>query len=106
MKFTDNGEVHPFFEQATDFLVERLETMGEVDLQKVNMIFDCLQKVAFCCPKISDASVKLPHFYPGYPYLLEKLFKYALDEKDLTVKGKYNELLIALCRKLRPWFEI
>jgi hypothetical protein len=89
---------------VTDFLVERLETMGEVDLQKVNMIFDCLQKVAHCCPKISDASVKLPHFYPGYPYLLEKLFKYALDEKDPTVKEKYNDLLISLCRKLRPWF--
>lgn len=104
MKYEENGETHPVFEQVTDFLIERLETMGDVDLQKVNMIFDCLQKVAFCCPKISDASVKLPHFYPGYPYLLERLFKYALDEKDLTVKEKYNELLISLCRKLRPWF--
>jgi hypothetical protein len=60
--------------------------MVEVDIQKINMIFDSLQRIVSCCPKIADATVKLPHFYPGYPYLLEKLFKYAMDEKDMQTK--------------------
>lgn len=86
MIYEDQGEKHSSIQQIIDFLIERLETMGDVDVQKVNMIFDSLQRLTSCCPKIADASVKLPHFYPGYPYLLEKLFKYAMDEKDLHVK--------------------
>lgn len=47
------------------------------------MVFDCFVKVMKCCPKIEHAATKLLDFYPGYPSLLEKLFKYALDERDL-----------------------
>lgn len=86
LQYDEGGERKAVLEQATDFLIERLETMGQVEMQKINMIFDCLLKVAAICPKIANASVKLPLFYPGYPYLLEKLFKYALDEKDPSVK--------------------
>lgn len=63
--------------------------MGE-DHQRAPMVFDCLQHVAACCPQIANASVKLPLFYPAYPYLLEKLFKYALDEKDSSLRDKYH----------------
>lgn len=43
------------------------------------MVFDSFKRVISCCPKIDNILTKLPEFYPGYPMLLEKLFKYALD---------------------------
>lgn len=79
MSYEEDGERKSVFEFIIDFLIERLETMGDPDFQRINMIFDSFEKIVACCPKIADASVKLPHFYPGYPYLLEKLFKYAMD---------------------------
>jgi hypothetical protein len=57
--------------------------MQDPERGRVNMVFDTFLKVVGCCPKISEILTKLSDFYPGYPMLLEKLFKYALDEKDL-----------------------
>lgn len=69
------------------------------------MLFAILTSLLRCWPKIDNAGVKLPHIYSNYPELLEKLFKYAMDEKDLETKSKYRELLVRFCKKLRPWFE-
>jgi hypothetical protein len=77
-----------------------------VDIQKANMIFDSLEKAIGCCPKLTSYTQKLPYFYPKYPFLLEKLFKYAMDEKDQGLKEKYYQLLLTLSMKLRPWFEL
>ena len=60
--------------------------MGEVDMQRANMIFDTLEKATECCPKLLNYTDKLSNFYPKYPFLLEKLFKYAMDEKDQGLK--------------------
>ena len=57
--------------------------MVDPDRSQLNMIFDSLAKLTVCCPKIESAATKLLDFYPNYPSLLELLFKYALDEKDL-----------------------
>lgn len=48
----------------------------------------------------------MPYHYPSYPDLLEKLFKYALDEKDADTRERYHTLLLALCRKLPDWFRL
>ena len=53
--------------------------MTTPDRSKINMIFDSLLKMVKCCPKIEHAATKLLDYYPNYPALLEKLFKYALD---------------------------
>lgn len=44
--------------------------------------------------------VPLPYHCPNYPDILERLFKYALDEKDAETKNKFSELLLALCKKM------
>ena len=93
-------------EEMVDFLIERIETLHEPDRSQVNMVFDSLKKIVEACPKIENAAVKLLTFYPNYPSLLEKIFKYALDEKDMETRNKYSELLSQLCGKLRPWFEL
>ena len=105
LTYEDQGEQHNVCEQVIDFLVERLETLNDPDRARVNMVFDAFLGLIKCCPKIPDVLTKLPHFYPTYPMLLEKLFKYALDEKDIETRERYRELLVALCSKLRPWFE-
>lgn len=87
-------------------MVTRLETIGDPDRQKLNMIFDILGRCFSICPKIPDVTTKLPTFYPNYPQLMDTLIKYAMDEKDLETREKYRTLMMAMCSKLRPWFEL
>jgi hypothetical protein len=54
------------------------------------MLFSILQRIFKAWPKILNASTKLPNIYPNYPEMLEKLFKYTMDEKDLDMKDKYR----------------
>jgi IS1 family transposase len=56
------------------------------------------------CPKIETAADKLLEFYACYPSLLEKVLKYALDERDMESKERYYELLRAMGGKMKPWF--
>ena len=93
-------------ETVIDFVVERIETMGEPDRQRLALLFDTLKATFKCCEVIGSAAHKLPNFYPDYPRFLEKMFKYAMDEKDLETREKYNHLLKTLCGKMRPWFEL
>lgn len=93
-------------EEVIDFLMARLETLTSGDRAQINMVFDIFLRVVECCPKIEHAGVKLLDFYPNYPTLLETLFKYSLDEKDIESRTRYMELLEGLCAKLRPWFEL
>ena len=48
----------------------------------------------------------MPHVYPAYGDLLEKLFKYALNEKDIESRQKYLHLLSMMCRKMPDWFKM
>lgn len=73
-----------------DFLIERVETFHEPDRTQVNMVFEGLKRLIDFCPKIENAASKLLTFYPNYPSLLEKIFKYALDEKDMETRTKYS----------------
>ena len=70
------------------------------------MVFDSLEKMIMMCPKIENAATKLLDYYREYPSLLQKVFKYALDEKDMETRQRYSQLLMKMCKKLRPWFEL
>jgi hypothetical protein len=58
------------FEDVIDWLMERLETLGQPDHQKLTMLFHTFGQVVQCCPKITNVVTKLPNFYPNYPVLL------------------------------------
>lgn len=70
-----------------------------------SMVFSILEKIVRCWPQVNTISEKLPNIYPAFPDLLEKLFKYALNEKDIENKHKYMEFLTNLAKKMPAWFK-
>lgn len=54
---------------------------------------------------MNNISTKIPEIHPNYPELLEKLFKYTLNEKDIELSQKYHSLLEKMCRKMPDWFK-
>jgi hypothetical protein len=99
-----DGKQNIVYQKIVDFLIERLELMGEPDHKKSNMIFSILENMLDCWPKIENACTKLPFVYPEYPELLDKLFKYSIDEKDIELREKYCNFLTKMCKRMLPWF--
>ena len=56
-------------------------------------------------PKVKSITEKVGHIYPDYPELLDKLFKYCLNEKDVETKQKYIGFLSELAKKMPDWFK-
>ena len=92
--------------KVIDFLMERIETLGEPEHKKVSMLFSILDNVLKCFPVFANAATSLPYIYPEYNDLFEKLIRYAIDEKDVELKQKFVELLRKASKKMRPWFEL
>ena len=64
------------------------------------MIFNILEKIVNCWPKVKTITEKLPNVYPNFPDLLDKLFKYCLNEKDRENKQLYMMILSKLAKKM------
>ena len=65
-----------------------------------------LENIVHVWPVAKSVTEKMPHIYPAYGDLLEKLFKYALNEKDIEIRQKYRDLLEKMCKKLPDWFKM
>lgn len=74
-----------------DFCIERIEE--NPDQKIMTMVFSILQRILKCWPKLKVITEKIINIYPDYPELLDKLFKYCLNEKDVEIKQKYVSLL-------------
>lgn len=48
---------------------------------------------------------KVTNIYPSYPELLDKFFKYTLNEKDIETHQKYITFLSQLARSMPDWFK-
>lgn len=86
-----------------DFCVDRLEEYLEPRLNK--LMFDVLGNIVAVWPKTQSLLTSYPSLYPNYPELLEKLFKYSLNERDVETKQQYTHLLERLAVKIPDWFK-
>jgi len=95
-----------------NYLVDKLETMEsgtQVPLnvtQHYNLVLGALNRCFELFPVCESRLSQLPYHYPDYPDLLEKLFKYSLNEKDADTRNRYHTLLLTLCKKMTEWFRI
>lgn len=77
--------------EVIDFCVGRLEEY--LDSKQNNFIFKILENISISWPKILKITDKIPQIYSDFPELLEKLFKYCLNERDSETKQRYMEFL-------------
>lgn len=75
-------------------------------MQYSNLALGALTRSVELFPICPTAATQLPNHYLNYPTLLEKLFKYALDEKDPDTRNRYHTLLLTFCRRMPGWFNL
>jgi hypothetical protein len=74
--------------EVIDFCVGMIEE--NLDSRLMGFVFGILENIVKGWPLVKSVKDgRLGSVYPNFPDLLDKLFKYALNERDVEIKLKY-----------------